>query len=147
VSDNKRAVAAAPTSNDLAKQRTSLADDRTRLALTRTVIALDRTLMAWIRTAMSLIGFGFTIYKFFQYLRESQPQPHRLLTPRVVGLASIGLGIGSLIYAAFDYRQSVRELRVKFPHYEIHERSLTLAVAAAIGGLGAVGLILVFLRQ
>ena len=27
--------------------------------------------MAWIRTSLSMISFGFTIYKFFQYLRES----------------------------------------------------------------------------
>ncbi len=60
-----------PTSTELAIQRTDLADDRTRLAVTRTVAALDRTLMAWIRTATSLISFGFTIYKFFQALRES----------------------------------------------------------------------------
>jgi putative membrane protein len=137
----------APTSTDLAKQRTTLADDRTRLALMRTVIALDRTLMAWIRTAMSLIGFGFTIYKFFQYLRESEPQPHRLLSPREVGLASIALGIGSLVAASVEYRQKIRELRAKYPQYEVREHSLSLAVAAAIGGLGAVGLILVFLRQ
>ena len=27
--------------------------------------------MAWVRTAASLISFGFTIYKFFQGLRET----------------------------------------------------------------------------
>jgi inner membrane protein YidH len=40
------------------------------LSLDRTIQAHDRTLMAWVRTATSLISFGFTIYKFFQYLRE-----------------------------------------------------------------------------
>jgi hypothetical protein len=29
-----------------------------------------RTLIAWIRTAVSLVTFGLTIYKAFQYLRE-----------------------------------------------------------------------------
>ena len=34
------------------------------LATERTRMAADRTLMGWIRTALSMIGFGFTIYKF-----------------------------------------------------------------------------------
>ena len=40
-------------------------DTSTRLAIQRTRLASERTLMAWIRTATSLIGFGFTIFKFF----------------------------------------------------------------------------------
>ena len=46
---------------------TILAEERTDLAVERSVMAAERTLMAWIRTALSMIGFGFTIYKFFQY--------------------------------------------------------------------------------
>ena len=44
----------APSSNQLAQ-------DRTDLAATRTLIEADRTLMAWIRTALSLFSFGLTI--------------------------------------------------------------------------------------
>ena len=43
------------------------------LALRRTFLAHERTLMAWIRTSVSLISFGFTIYKFFQYLAQEIP--------------------------------------------------------------------------
>ncbi len=49
---------------------TILAEERTDLALQRTQIAGERTLMAWIRTALSMIGSGFALYKFFQYLPE-----------------------------------------------------------------------------
>ena len=49
---------------------TVLAEERTNLAVHRTIIASERTLMAWIRTAISMIGFGFSIYKFFQYQAE-----------------------------------------------------------------------------
>ncbi|HEY7064663.1 MAG TPA: DUF202 domain-containing protein [Chloroflexota bacterium] len=28
-------------------------------------MSAERTLMAWNRTSLSLIGFGFTIYQFF----------------------------------------------------------------------------------
>jgi len=52
---------------------TILAEERTDLALRRSLMAGERTLMAWIRTALSMIGFGFSIYKFFQYLPEELP--------------------------------------------------------------------------
>ena len=80
-----------PTSNELAQQRTTLADvrthqadERTSLALDRTRLAHERTLMAWIRTAMSLISFGFTIYKFFQGLEDTEKiyAAHRMFGPR-----------------------------------------------------------------
>ena len=42
-------------------------DTGTKLAVDRTRLAYERTLMAWVRTATSLISFGFTIYKFFEF--------------------------------------------------------------------------------
>jgi putative membrane protein len=47
--------------------------DQMSLALDRTFLAHERTLMAWVRTAASLITFGFTLFKFFQYLKEHEP--------------------------------------------------------------------------
>jgi len=70
---------------------TVLAEERTDLALLRTLNAAERTLMAWIRTAISMIGFGFTIYKFFQYQseeivaahpRRARQGPRRVIAPR-----------------------------------------------------------------
>src|ERR1700679_1367281 len=49
---------------------TILAEKRTDLAMQRTSMAAERSLMAWVRTSLSMIGFGFSIYKFFQYLPE-----------------------------------------------------------------------------
>jgi len=46
-------------------------DASTDLAFERSRLASERTLMAWIRTSLSMISFGFTIYKFFEYLGES----------------------------------------------------------------------------
>ena len=45
-------------------------DSGTRLAVERTRLAYERTLMAWVRTGTSLISFGFTIYKFFEFESE-----------------------------------------------------------------------------
>jgi uncharacterized membrane protein YidH (DUF202 family) len=138
-----------PTSTELAVQRTDLADERTRLAVTRTIAALDRTLMAWIRTATSLISFGFTIYKFFQALRESQgaSQVPHLMGPRAVGLVMIGLGVGSLVWALIDYRDQMKGLREDYKQYGPFRQSTAAAVATVISGLGILGFVLVFLRQ
>ena len=46
-------------------------DLSTKLAFERTWAAYERTMLAWIRTAASLITFGFSVYKFFEILREA----------------------------------------------------------------------------
>jgi putative membrane protein len=75
---------------------TELAARRTGMAFQRTRLAEDRTLMAVIRTSLSLIGFGFTIYQFFQRLREND-----VLTgaaaPRHFGIALVGVGVMMLL--------------------------------------------------
>jgi putative membrane protein len=78
----------------------------------RTRLAIERTFMAWLRTAVSLIGFGFTIVQFFQHLRDMDHTGHpiRAEAPRDLGLALIGAGLGSLIVAAWQYRQQLKYL-------------------------------------
>jgi inner membrane protein YidH len=71
---------------------TELASRRTGMAFQRTRLAEDRTLMAVIRTSLSLIGFGFTIFQFFQSLRE-QDFISRATAPRRFGLSLVGLGV------------------------------------------------------
>lgn len=79
--------------------------DATRLAVDRTRLAYERTLMAWTRTAMSLISFGFTIYKFFQYLREGRPVAEAgILGPRGFALLMIGSGLAALVFATLEHR-------------------------------------------
>ena len=58
---------------DLSEQRTDLSHERTDLGFQRTAMAHERTLMAWIRTAVSLISFGFTIYKAFDFKDAGRP--------------------------------------------------------------------------
>ncbi len=75
---------------------TELASRRTGMAFQRTRLAEDRTLMAVIRTSLSLIGFGFTIFQFFQSLRE-QDSISKAAAPRRFGMSLVGLGVLMLI--------------------------------------------------
>ncbi|MEN6438577.1 MAG: DUF202 domain-containing protein [Syntrophobacter sp.] len=83
------------------------------LALERTRLAHDRTLMAWIRTAFSMISFGFTIFKFFQYLGESQALEigRRGTGARNLGVTLIVLGTLSLVAATWQHLRYMREVR------------------------------------
>ena len=74
-------------------------DTGTRLAYERTWLAHERTQMAWVRTALTLISFGFTIAKFFEYLREKQAEPAPLVGAKTVGILMISAGIVSLTLA------------------------------------------------
>ena len=140
---------AAPTSNELAQQRTGLADERTSLALDRTRLAHERTLMAWVRTAVSLISFGFTIYKFFQGLREAEriESAHHLFGPRGFALVMIGLGVGSLVLATIQHRAEMKRLAAEYSQYGPLPRSTSMVVATVVGSLGILALILVIFRQ
>ncbi len=91
---------------------TVLAEERTDLALQRTIIAAERTLMAWIRTALSMIGFGFSIYKFFQYLPEEIATGNikRPQAPRNLGMSLIALGTLALSAAAWQHRNFLNEI-------------------------------------
>ena len=93
-----------PTANQLAQTRTDLAGDRT-------MMAADRTLMAWIRTALAMISFGFTIYKFLGYLKESSTiHTHRPEGPRSLGILLTALGTVSLVGGLLQYIQMLRQV-------------------------------------
>jgi putative membrane protein len=119
--------------------------DATKLALDRTRLAADRTLLAWVRTSTSLISFGFTIYKFFQYLRESEKVPAGgLLGPRGFALVMISIGVIVLVVATVQHRRDMQDLRVRYGHVPY---SLATILAALIACLGILGLVAVIFRQ
>ena len=80
------------------------------MSFQRTRLAEDRTLMAVIRTSLSLIGFGFTIYQFFQRLRE-QDVITRAAAPRRFGIALVALGIVMLVLGIAYHVQFMLGLR------------------------------------
>ena len=139
---------AAPTSNELAQQRTTLADDRTKLALDRTRLAHERTLMAWVRTATSLISFGFTIYKFFQGLTDAKEiaPAHRLLGPHEFALVMIGIGVGALTLASIQHHAEMKALAAEYSQYGPLPRSTAFTVAAIVVPLGIAAFTIVLIR-
>ena len=112
-------------------------DNATRLAADRTWLADERTLMAWIRTATSLISFGFTIYKFFEFEDGQGLRAHRLLSPRVFGMTMIGTGLAALLLGGIDHRRSTRLLREEFG---VKHRSTAIVVAAIVSVMGLMAL-------
>ena len=125
---------------------TILAEERTELAVHRTIIASERTLMAWIRTAISMIGFGFSIYKFFQYQAEeiaagniSRPQ-----APRNLGMSLIALGTLGLAGAAWQHRRFLNEIGAS---QNRHLWSISFMVSIAVILIGVIAFYGVLLRH
>jgi putative membrane protein len=120
--------------------------EATKLAVDRTHLAHERTLMAWVRTAVSLISLGFTIYKFFQYMREQNPgEPvHRLFGPREFALVMIGIGVGSLFLASIQNWHMRKILKKRYQDIPFSMASL---VACLISFLGVLAFIVVTYRQ
>ena len=134
---------AEPVSKD---RGTVLAEERTELALRRTIIAAERTLMAWIRTALSMIGFGFSIYKFFQYLPEeiASGTIQRPQAPRNLGLSLIALGTLALTAAAWQHRNFLKEIGASQTR---HGWSISFVVAMFVILIGVVTFYGVLLRR
>src|SRR5262245_22390167 len=116
------------------------------LTLERTRLAYERTQLAWIRTATSLIAFGFTVYKFFQYEHErtAGEHPKRLLGAREFAILMIGIGLLALLLSTIDHVRGVRTLRAQ---HENMQRSLAGMLAFLIFVLGTLGLLAAIFRQ
>jgi putative membrane protein len=123
-----------------------LAENRTDLAIQRTVMASERSLMAWIRTALSMIGFGFTIYKFFQYLPEeiAAGNIQRPQAPRNLGLTLIAVGTFALIGAAWQHRRFLNEIGATQSR---HIYSISFMVAILVILIGVITFYGVLLRH
>ena len=122
---------------------TKLSQQRTGLSVERTMMAADRTLMAWTRTSLSMISFGFTIYKFMQYMQEEGSaviKGHR--GPRNFGMALIALGIISLLIACLQHWYFQKKID---PHGKPHF-SLAFIVAGFIAGIGFLALVNVIFK-
>lgn len=108
-------------------------DTGTKLSFQRTFISHERTQMAWVRTALSLISFGFTIAKLFEYLQEKEGARGPLLSPRAIGILMISIGLISLALGGLQHRRAMKELRDQCPGLPVSVASVTLALIALLG--------------
>jgi putative membrane protein len=124
-----------PTSNTL---------DSNKLAVDRTLLAHERTLMAWVRTATSMIGFGFTIYKFFQYQTERGVSTRPgIITPRTFAMIIVSIGLIALLAATISHRKETKYLASRLG---VRRTSLAEIVAGLISGFGILVLLSAILR-
>ena len=121
------------------------ADASTRFSFERTLLSHERTQMAWVRTATSLITFGFTIYKFFQFEvgASVRPRTHQVIGPREYAMFMIAIGLVALLIATiqnYQYRQNLRKQHLKVP------LSLSSVVGALITILGLLSMLAAIFR-
>jgi hypothetical protein len=62
---------------------------------------------------MSLIAFGFTIFKFFQYLSTTERRREPIVSPWVFGVVMILVGVSGLILAWIQHRQEIKALEAE----------------------------------
>lgn len=125
---------------------TALAEERTALAIQRTSMAAERSLMAWVRTSLSMIGFGFSIYKFFQYLPEeiAAGNIRRPQAPRNLGLTLIALGTLALAAATWQHWTFLKTVRASQAR---HVWSISFVVAIFVILIGLITFYGVLLRH
>lgn len=132
------ALEAPGSSDDAVSESTLLARSRTTMAVERSFLAFERTLMAWLRTSMSMISFGFTLAKIFQYLEKDSGEPiigrfGREWSPSAVGIAMVVIGTGALVFATIQHYRRVQALR---RHGLLPQWNLALNVAVLVAVLG-----------
>ena len=115
----------------------TLAGERTDWAAIRTRLASERTMMAAIRTSLSLIGFGFTIVKFFDAVRKATGEggPMSGSSPRRLGLTLVSLGIFVMVAFAIQHWLFIKKLRKESDLYFPWSVSMTAAAALAVTGI------------
>lgn len=116
----------AASSNELAERRTAMAAERS-------MMAADRSLMAWIRTGLSMIGFGFTIYKFLDGMQAGVGVVVEQ-SPRTVGSILVGLGTLSVIAGTIEYWFRRKEI-LQYRHYGVWRPSFVMSLILSLGGL------------
>lgn len=106
-------MAAIPPDRGTPPVKPSILDKReSHFSWIRTRLSTERTLMSWVRTGTAMIGFGFTIFQFFEGLNSRQDinpalEPH---WARIVSISLVTVGTLAVFVALREYRTTIRYL-------------------------------------
>ena len=127
--------------------KAEVAKKGSNLSAISTRLASERTLMAAVRTSLSLIGFGFTIYKFFEAMRGTigEGGPIRAHSPRRLGLTLVSIGIFVLIAFAWQHWLFLGKLRRETGEH--FPTSVSLIAAILLAFTGIVVFVTILVRQ
>ncbi|GAB4382743.1 MAG: hypothetical protein Kow00121_43460 [Elainellaceae cyanobacterium] len=107
-------MAAIPPDRGTPPVKPSILDKReSHFSWLRTRLSTERTLMSWIRTGTAMIGFGFTIFQFFEGLNSREDVNPALVDPvwsRTISLSLIAVGTLAVFVALKEYRTTIRYL-------------------------------------
>jgi putative membrane protein len=107
----------------------------------RVLYAAERTLLAWQRSSLGLMGFGFLVERFSDFvpaLRLRPESPGHHLVPLIVGVLLIVLGSAVAIAASVAYRKLLKTL----PREDVPPGHWTGLAAVISWMVGIVGFIL-----
>lgn len=99
-------------------------------------------MMAWVRTATSLIAFGFTIYQIFRLLADSEKLSEPLVSPQLIGVVSIVVGLTALVLAWVQHRHALKALQVEFGPMPYSVAGVVAVLIAAFGVIALLGVTL-----
>ena len=112
----------------------------------RIYFAAERTLLAWVRTGIAVMGFGFIVGRFGDFLAvaSDDPQHASMAVTPLVGAALIALGAVSIAAGALEYRRYTKALRPDdLPSLHASRLPLTLAWLLVVLGVVLVIVLLV----
>jgi putative membrane protein len=118
-----------PESRELKNVETPLGANE--LAAARTILAIERNFMALVRTSVSLIGFGFTIYKFLEALKANDEFKSSSHFARNLGLFLILLGMSLLILGYIQFNRLKALVRGDYEQ-RVHISTATVAGAGVL---------------
>ena len=88
--------------------------------------------------------FGFSVFKYFQIVREGGEQRKYLIGARQFGLLLVSVGLISLVLATLQYRQNIR---MPGEEYRGRPRSVAVIVVWLISILGILALTMMIFRE
>ena len=125
---------------------TKLSIHRTELALESNLMSIDKMEMSMLTTSLSLIGFGFTIFKFFQEVGSQAVRSGAFgASSRNFGLFLVMLGIFLLLAGLYNRFRHVRSLERRWqnlreerliisPPLRTISSNMIVSVLLALGG-------------